>query len=169
MSGELEASAQDHPPIQVKPESAVSNVGADPFCGSSRSAHIDPVEQPGQGKEIMDRGMNRPPNGTGGSEHRIDPAEPGPCSSATHLCQVGTAPRHRPVEIELPQSEIATEVEHRHSKPATGGYETAARTQDKPGLTVGGEQVDHPLKPVSTTTSDHQIGRTTDAKRRPCA
>jgi hypothetical protein len=33
---------------------------------------------------------------------------------------------------------------------------------------VGGEQVDHPLKPVSTTTSDHQIGRATDAKSRPC-
>jgi hypothetical protein len=33
---------------------------------------------------------------------------------------------------------------------------------------VGGEQVDHPLKPVNTTTSDHQIGGATNAKRRPC-
>jgi hypothetical protein len=165
----LETSAQDHPPIQVKPESAVSDAGADAFCGSSRSAHIDPVEQPGHGKEIMDRGMNGPPHGTGGRKHRLDPTEPGPCSGATHLCQVGTTPGHRPVEIEFPKSEIATEVEHRHSKPATGGNETAASTQNKPWLTVGGEQVDHPLKPVSTTTSNHQIGRAANTKRRPCA
>jgi hypothetical protein len=34
---------------------------------------------------------------------------------------------------------------------------------------VGGEQVDHPLKPVSTTTSDQKVGRAADAQRRPRA
>ena len=169
MAGELKTSTQDHPPIEVKLEAAVSEPGLDPFYRSSRTAHINPVDQPGQGKEIMDRGMDRPPHRTAGTEHRLHPAEPGPCSGATHLCQVGTTSCNRPVEIELPQGEIATEVEHRHPKSATGGYETAARTQNKPRLTVGGEQVDHPLKPVSTTTSDQQIGRATDAKRRPRA
>ena len=169
MPSELKTSTQDHPPIEVKLEAAVSEAGLDPFYRFSRSAHINPVDQPGQGKEIMDRGMDRPPHRTAGTEHRLHPAEPGPCSSATHLCQVGTASRHRPVEIELPKGEVATEVDHRHPEPAAGGYETAPRTQNKPWLTVGGEQVDHPLKPVSTTTSDQQIGRATDAKRRPRA
>ena len=169
MAGELETSAQNHPPIQVKPESVGSNTRTNPFHGSSRPAHINPVEQPGQGEEIMDRGVDRPPHGTAGAEDRLHPAESGPCGGATHLCQVGTAPSHRPIEIELPQSEVATEVEHRHPEPVTGGYEAAPRTQNKPSLTVGGEQVDHPLKPVSTTTSDQQIGRATDAERRPRA
>ncbi len=169
MPGELKTSAQDHPPFQVKLEAAVSDAGPDPFYGPSRTAHINPVDQPGQGKEIMDRGMDRPPHRTAGTEHRLHPAEPGPCSGATHLCQVGTAPRHRPVQIELPQGKVSTEVEHRYPEPATGGNETAARTQNNPWLTVGGEQVNHPLKPFSTTTSDQQIGRATDAKRRPRA
>jgi hypothetical protein len=34
---------------------------------------------------------------------------------------------------------------------------------------MGGEQVDHPLKPVSTTTSDHKVGRAADTQRRPRA
>jgi hypothetical protein len=34
---------------------------------------------------------------------------------------------------------------------------------------VGCEQVDYPLKPVSTATSDHKVGRAADAKRRPRA
>jgi len=169
MPGELEASADDHSPIQVESETAVSNPGANPFHGPPRSAEVYPVKDPGQGREFMDRGMNRPPNRTGGTKHRLHPTEPGPCCGATHLCQVGTSPRDRSVEIELPQGEVAAEIDHRHPKPAIGGHETAPRTQNEPWSTVGGEQVEYPLKPVSTTTSDQQICRPADAKRGPGA
>jgi len=78
MPGELKTSAQDHPPFQVKLEAAVSDAGPDPFYGPSRTAHINPVDQPGQGKEIMDRGMDSSPHRTAG----LSPVR----AAARHTC-----------------------------------------------------------------------------------
>jgi hypothetical protein len=68
MPGELEAGPQDHLPIQVEPEPVLFVAGANPFHGPSRLGQINPVEHPGQRKEVVGRGMNDPAYRAGGGE-----------------------------------------------------------------------------------------------------
>ena len=98
---------------------------------------------------------------------RFHSGNPGPCCSPTHLCQVGTTSSDRTIEIQLPQTEITAEIQYRHPEPAVWRNQATPGTQHEPGQAVCREEVDSALKPVSTTTSDQQIGQTTDPEGRP--
>jgi hypothetical protein len=97
----------------------------------------------------------------------VDPRHPGSYRSATHLCHVGTTAGDRSIEIELPESQVAAEIQDRYPKPPIRWHEATPRAKDKPPLPMGGENIEGPLKPVSTATTDEQVGQATDPESGP--
>jgi hypothetical protein len=87
----------------------------------------------------------------------------GPFRSAAQLCQVGTPTSNRSIQIQLPKSEAAAEIEDRHPQTSIRCHEPAPSTQHQPRLAIGGKHVEDPLKPTSTATSDEQVRLSTDA------
>jgi hypothetical protein len=84
--------------------------------------------------------------------------ETGSCRSTTHLCQVGTTSRHCAVHVQIPETEVSAEIDQWYTQTPIGWNEPASGTQNKPFQAMGREQVQSALKPVSTATSDQQVG-----------
>ncbi len=78
--------------------------------------------------------------------------------STTQLCQVGTPTRDRPIQIQLPETEATTEIEDRYPQTSIWWHESAPSPKNQPRLTMSGKDVEGSLKPISTTTSDEQVG-----------
>ena len=108
-----------------------------------------------------------PPTEEPVSDEILGSGKPGPFRSSTQLCQVGTSAGDRSIQIEFPETEAATEIEDRHPQPSVRWNQPAPGTQYQPGLAMGGENVESPLKPVSTATSDEQVRQSTNPESRP--
>jgi hypothetical protein len=85
----------------------------------------------------------------------------------TQLCQVGTPAGDRPIQIQLPKSEAATEIEDWYAQTSIWWHESAPSTKDQPTLTMGGEHIKSPLKPISTTTTDEKVSQAADSESSP--
>lgn len=167
---QLEASSKDNPPVEVEPDviSLSPSIGQpDPFDGSARSSEVDPIEGSREVEVTMRGGVHGSSDRASGSHQIIYPRHPCTCRCTTHLCHVGTTAGDRSIEIELPESEVATEIEDRYSQPPIRRHESAPRAKDQPTLSMGGEDVEDPLNPVSTATSDEKVGQATDSESRP--
>jgi hypothetical protein len=111
--------------------------------------------------------MHSPSYRRTGVQKIVGSGESGPFRRPTQLCQVGTPTGDRPIQIQLPESEGATEIEDRYPQTSIWWHESAPSPKNQPRLTMGGEDVKGPLKPISTATSDEQVRQTTDSESSP--
>jgi hypothetical protein len=166
----LQAGSENDPPVQFELDARLQPVAmsdSDPLDGPPRPRQINPVEDSFEVALAMGSCVNCASYGAADSHQVVESGHAGACRSATHLCQVGTTPGYGTVEVEIPETEGPTEIDHRYPKAAIHRYEPTPGTENQPPLAVGREHVDRPLKPVSTATTDEEIGQATDAERRP--
>jgi hypothetical protein len=166
----LETRSNHDSPIHIEIEmgSASPTVGElDSLDRSPRSRELHPIKQRRELQMFLRGRDNRSPDRGSDCEQSLGPSKPGPCRGTTQLCHVGTAPGHRSIEVELPKSEAATEIQNRHPETTIGRYQSAPGTQHQPRLAMSGEHVKGPLKPVSTATTDEKVGQTTYSEHRP--
>jgi hypothetical protein len=170
IAGELEASTDDHTSVKFQPGARpVTTQGTkrEPLDRSAGTCQLHPVEHAAKGQVALMGGVNRPTHRARRGHQRLHPGQAGPCRSPTHLCQVGTTPSHRTVEIKLPQTEVPAEIQNRDLEAAIRRDQATPGTKNEPASSVSREQVDYALKPVRTTTSDQQIRQTADPEGGP--
>jgi hypothetical protein len=170
IASQLHSRPNQHPTFQVDERflavsPSISQIHS--LIRVARACQIDPIDDPGKRLLAVHEGVDRAANRTPGHHEVVGSVHARSCRSATHLCQVGTTSRNRTIEIQFPQPEISTEIENRKSQPAVGRYETAAGPQHEPPFTVCCKHVEGTLKPISTATTDEQVGQASDSECRP--
>ncbi|MCW8985093.1 MAG: hypothetical protein OQK55_07095 [Thermoanaerobaculales bacterium] len=128
---------------------------------------LDPVKNLGEAEVSLRCRVHGASYGRTGIEKALGSGKSGSFRSTAQLCQVGTTPGNCPIQIQLPKAEPTTEIENRYPQTPIRCHQSAPSPQYQPGLTMGSEYVEGPLKPVSTATSDEKVGQATDAESRP--
>jgi hypothetical protein len=158
---QLQAGPHDNPAIEIEFDPRLPLVAfdnADMLDHSPWPNHFNPVEDTLERALSPRSAVDRAANRTANAHQVVETRHTGACRGATHLCQVGTTTRHRTVQVEFPETQGSTEIDHRYTETPIRRYETTAASKYQPTLAVGCEHVDCPLKPVSTATSDQDIG-----------
>jgi hypothetical protein len=161
IAGELEAGAKDDCATHVDLHHGFG-LTAFPYPGplntGARTGDVDPIQNFIKREMTSNSCVDRASERVGGHRECLHPRKAGPCRSATHLCQVGTTTGNHSVQVEFPQSEIATQVQHRNPQTPIGGNEAASGSESEPRKAVGRKEVEGCLNPVSSTTTDQQVG-----------
>jgi hypothetical protein len=167
---QLETCTDHHLPIQVDIDGCPSSPALGELNSLDRSAglgEIDPVENRCEAQVPAGRRVHGASHRRTGIHEILGAGQPGSFRGSAQLCQVGTPARDRPIQIEFPETQTAAEIEDRYSQTSIRWHQPTPGTQNHPHLAMGGENVECPLKPISTATSDEKVGLTTDPEGRP--
>jgi hypothetical protein len=167
---QLQTGSKHNPAIEIETDSLMPIVAIsdpNPLHHSAWPRKIHPVENAFQVPLSLRSRVDCAPDRASSPHQIIETRHAGACCSTTHLCQVGTSSSYCAVEVELPETQGPTEIDNWDPEAPIGRDKAASGTEHEPTLTMGRENVNCPLKPVSTTTSDEEIGEATDAKGSP--
>jgi hypothetical protein len=154
---QLETRTNHHRPTQIKIDFCPASSAIGKLNSLDRpawSGKLHPVEHRCEAEVSLRCRVHGAPYRRTGIQEILGSGESGSFRRTTQLCQVGTPAGDRSIQIQLPKSEATTEIEDRYPQTSIRWHESAPSAQYQPRLTMGGEYVKGPLKPISTATSD---------------